>query len=70
VAGCSGRIGQFATTPVIVLLKSIAGSLSRAIMVLVLLAGVVSAIVLVTGIGTRGRPATGGVSTTPTASVP
>jgi MFS family permease len=48
-------IGQFATTPVIVLLKSIAGSLSGAIMVLGLLAGVVSALVLST-IPTAGVP--------------
>ena len=63
-------IGQFATTPVMVLFKSLTGSLSGAIMVLGLLSAVVSVVVLVTGIGTRGRPAAGAVPTTRTSGVP
>ena len=46
---------QFASPPVIILLKSITGSLSGAILILGVLAVALGAIVLITGIGTRSR---------------
>ena len=63
-------IGQFVSTPVIVLFKSITGSLSGAIMMLGILAGAVSALVLITGVGTHRSQGSNALPTTPTASVP
>jgi hypothetical protein len=63
-------IGQFVSTPVIVLFKSITGSLSGAIMMLGILAGAVSALVVITGVGTHRSQGSNALPTTPTASVP
>jgi MFS family permease len=48
-------VGQFASTPIIAFLKSVAGSLSGAILLLALAVAAVAVIVLLTGAGTQSR---------------